>query len=178
MVVLQILVMHFVMAKNEKLTKALLDLIPIRDLILSDVNSEKTQHEIYINVHNYMKDLGYQNCHGLYPWGVLGHKVGKLPLSWLPKIKLNNFHPQAILYLAGHKLMEFVNFGKDFDPLWGYGSNKRCEQGLWAIEPHMGLENFGVKWEEILVVTENNAFWLDDSLPHVVRKGQLEKQIA
>jgi hypothetical protein len=41
--------------------------------------------------------------------------------------------------------------------------------GLWAVEPHFGLRGTGVKFEEILVVTENDAHWLDDDLPHVRR---------
>lgn len=39
--------------------------------------------------------------------------------------------------------------------------------GLWAVEPHLWGPGFGVKFEEILVVTENDAFWLDEELPHL-----------
>ena len=41
--------------------------------------------------------------------------------------------------------------------------------GLWAVEPHIGFRDVGVKFEELLVVTEDDAFWLDDDLPHVRR---------
>jgi hypothetical protein len=34
-----------------------------------------------------------------------------------------------------------------------------------------------VKFEELLVVTEDDAFWLDDDLPHV-RRWQLEGAYA
>jgi hypothetical protein len=36
----------------------------------------------------------------------------------------------------------------------------------------------GTKWEEILVITENDAWWLDDDVPHVrkaVRKGWMQR---
>jgi hypothetical protein len=37
-------------------------------------------------------------------------------------------------------------------------------------------EEFGVKWEEIIHITENNAYYLDDNLPHVRRWA--ERQVA
>ena len=56
-------------------------------------------------------------------------------------------------------------------PLWngGRGSEHRADPGLWAVEPHLGCGGVGVKWEEILVVTDTDAYWLDDDLPHVRR---------
>ena len=38
--------------------------------------------------------------------------------------------------------------------------------GLWAMEPHLALGDVGVKFEEILIIDENGARWLDDDLPH------------
>ena len=58
-----------------------------------------------------------------------------------------------------------------WSPLWSSG--KRSEHpptpGLWAVEPHLGLRGVGAKFEELLVVTEDDAYWLDDDLPHVRR---------
>ena len=31
--------------------------------------------------------------------------------------------------------------------------------GLWAIEPHLSRDGVGAKWEEIRVVTDNDAYW-------------------
>ncbi len=39
--------------------------------------------------------------------------------------------------------------------------------GLWAVEPHIGFGEVGVKFEELLVITEGDAHWLDDDVPHV-----------
>ena len=52
--------------------------------------------------------------------------------------------------------------------------------GLWAVEPHLGFRDVGAKWEELLVVTDTDAFWLDDDVPHVRRWTQrgLWKQAA
>jgi hypothetical protein len=55
-------------------------------------------------------------------------------------------------------------------PLWadGAASNHPATPGLWAVEPHIGFRDVGVKFEEILVVTERGEiYWLDDDLPHV-----------
>lgn len=44
--------------------------------------------------------------------------------------------------------------------------------GLWAVEPHFAYGGIGVKFEELLVVTDTDAYWLDDDLPHVRRWRQ------
>ena len=38
--------------------------------------------------------------------------------------------------------------------------------GLWAIGPHIAYNGAGAAWEEMLVVTEHDAYWLDNDLPH------------
>ena len=52
--------------------------------------------------------------------------------------------------------------------LWnaGYGSNEKRDPGLWAIEPQWPRW-VGAKWEEMLVVTDNDAYWLDDAVSHL-----------
>jgi hypothetical protein len=34
--------------------------------------------------------------------------------------------------------------------------------GIWAVEPHVRADGFGAKFEELLVVDEDRAYWLDD----------------
>jgi len=46
-------------------------------------------------------------------------------------------------------------------------ADKPPEPGLWAMEPHLRKGGLGAKWEELLVITERDAYWLDDDLPHV-----------
>jgi hypothetical protein len=41
------------------------------------------------------------------------------------------------------------------------------KEGLWAIEPHFGNERFGIKFEEILVVKNGRATWLQEDPPHM-----------
>jgi hypothetical protein len=58
-----------------------------------------------------------------------------------------------------------------WSPLWNGGarSDHPPVPGLWAVEPHLGFRGVGAKFEELLVVTDDDAFWLDDDLPHVRR---------
>src|SRR5262249_15043392 len=70
--------------------------------------------------------------------------------------------------------------GQGWSPLWndGRGSNHPPQPGLWAVEPHLANGDVGAKFEELLVITEDEAYWLDDDLPHVrawEARGVIEK---
>ena len=56
-------------------------------------------------------------------------------------------------------------------PIWNDGerADHRPTPGVWAVEPHIGRDGVGAKFEELMVVTEDDAYWLDDDLPHVRR---------
>ena len=41
-------------------------------------------------------------------------------------------------------------------------SIEHCSEG-----PHIGRDGVGAKWEESLVVTDNDAYWLDDTVSHL-----------
>jgi hypothetical protein len=46
--------------------------------------------------------------------------------------------------------------------------------GLWLVEPHAGLGPIDAKWEEILVIEDGNARWLDDDSPHMRQWAQIK----
>ena len=54
-------------------------------------------------------------------------------------------------------------------PLWNTraASDHTAHDGLWLVEPHAGSGAVGAKWEEILVVQDGHAQWLDSEPPHV-----------
>ena len=58
-----------------------------------------------------------------------------------------------------------------WSPIWNSSDSSTHAPtiGLWAVEPHLGFQGVGAKWEELLVITEDDAFWLDDDVPHVRR---------
>lgn len=163
----------FSFGENSLVDKAILDLEVFRSFILKEVLAERSLSDIYLEVDKIIKEMGYFNCHKKYPAEVLGHKIGNLPFLQIPPINFFGFHSQTFLYLLGETanalLPNFLLQGNNTYPFWNHSSNTRAESGLWAVEPHIGKEDVGVKWEEILVVTESTAYWLDEELPHVSR---------
>jgi methionine aminopeptidase len=112
-----------------------------------------TGAEIWKAVDQRIKTAGYQNCHKLYPFGVLGHRLYKLS-SRFPEVQILRFGWQSIAGLAQHGI---------FSELLAEFSNSDLN-GLWAIEPHIGKGQVGAKFEEILVVTPEKTVWLSDLL--------------
>ncbi|MFO1471733.1 MAG: M24 family metallopeptidase [Turneriella sp.] len=184
----------YAFGRNERVEKALDDLAVFRPLILGGVCKEKTMAEIYEDVSVALADLGYENCHAKYPQGVLGHKVGKIPTRFLPRIPVMRFEVSTFLYLAAEEVSRLINPWDNHTALWAEDSRVSADPGLWAVEPHVGVahggaavgggteagtptEEFGVKWEEIIHITENNAYYLDEALPHVERWAQRQAAV-
>ena len=157
----------FSFGENLEVHQGIMNLKPFRSMILEMVQAEKGLSEIYHSCDQYILDIGYENCHEIYPLGVLGHRIGRLPLNFLPKISLMGFPPQAFAFLTGHLGKSLFNGMANKSPFWTSKNKNNAEVGLWAIEPHIGKGDVGVKFEEILVIDESKAYWLDDDLPHV-----------
>ncbi|EPG72894.1 metallopeptidase family M24 [Leptospira fainei serovar Hurstbridge str. BUT 6] len=165
----------FCFGENPEHERAMAALEEYRELILNGVLAKRKLGEIYREVDERIRSAGYVNCHSIYPQGVLGHKVGKLPAYNLPGGRFLGFPLQTFAYLVPQMLKGFLPWSPSSSPLWSETSEFPAEPGLWAVEPHIGKmysglqadQSFGVKWEEILVVTDSTAYWLDDSLPHI-----------
>lgn len=147
--------------------RLLADLREHRELILREVRERRPLRTVYQDVDRLMARQGYQNRHRAYPFGVIAHKVDRVKeRRWSPRIA--GFGAQSLKGLAqdalhGHR--------EGWSPLWSpyRMSDHPPHPGLWAVEPHLGFRGTGAKFEEILVVTEDDAYWLDDELPHVRR---------
>jgi hypothetical protein len=102
-----------------------------------------------------------------------------VPREARTEFKLAGFGVPALSYLFG-RLAQTVRGVEHHSPFWNDqpSSAHVAEPGLWAVEPHIGHRGVGVKWEELLVVTENDAYWLDDDLPHVRRFAALRAKSA
>ncbi|MBQ1118681.1 aminopeptidase P family protein [Streptomyces sp. A73] len=154
------------------------DLLEHRELILNAVRERRSLREIYEDVERLMVTQGYANRHRAYPFGVIAHKVDRVPeRRWSPTVL--GFGTNALRGLARDALHGHRD---GWSPLWSpyRFSDHPPQPGLWAVEPHLGFRGTGAKFEEILVVTdsrdpEESAFWLDDDLPHV-RRRQKEAQ--
>ncbi|GAA2787351.1 M24 family metallopeptidase [Crossiella cryophila] len=141
------------------------DLAAYRALIVEQVRAGDTLRDIYRAVDALSARQGYDNRHRVYPGRVIAHQVGKVN-SRLPKFIVAGFGVRSLQTLFGDLLVERLHHRS---PLWANGeiSNHPATPGLWAVEPHIGFRGVGVKFEEILVVTDTDAYWLDDDLPHV-----------
>ena len=100
---------------------------------------------------------------------MLAHRVEKLEDDGRAKhLSLARFGLRNVTEL----LKDRVKGARDgWSPLWNSksGSDHPPTPGLWAVEPHLGFRDVGAKWEELLVITESDAFWLDDEVPQVQR---------
>ncbi|MEW2360096.1 M24 family metallopeptidase [Spirillospora sp. NPDC029432] len=145
------------------------DLAAYRTLILDLVRERRTFAAIYAEVDALIERQGYDNRHRKYPGRVIGHQVGIIG-GPLPK---GVGFPFGVRFLQtiGRELVTERMAGRS--PLWN-GAKQSAHPptpGLWAVEPHIAFRGVGVKFEEILVVTGDDAYWLDDDLPHVRRWG-------
>lgn len=141
---------HAELLEAKKFLKELRELIP--SLFMSSMKT----NQIWKKIDLLIKAKGYDNCHSLYPFAVLGHRVHHVPLSRLPGITIP-FGLHAYWALVSRGL-----FPELLSP-----EHEGIKDGLWAIEPHLGGEGFGAKFEEILVVEEGRAHWLSDDVPHM-----------
>ncbi len=94
---------------------------------------------------------GYAPIHHLYPFAVLGHRVHR-GVPEAGKLGLLNFGWQSYWELLSRGL---------YGQLLNQDYRGKLD-GLWAIEPHIGDgAGFGAKFEEILVVENGVARWLE-----------------
>jgi Xaa-Pro aminopeptidase len=155
------------LGENAVWNRMLDDLAEYRTLILEQVRERRLFSEIYDAVDQFAAKHGYEPAHHVYPGRVLAHQVWRVRNPG-PKTVVAGFGNRSLRLLARSLL---VGFEEGWSPLWAGSvrSDHRPVPGMWAIEPHLGFRGVGVKFEELMVVTSDDAFWLDDDLPHVRR---------
>jgi Xaa-Pro aminopeptidase len=169
------------LGENPTHDRMLADLEPYRALILEGVRARKNLDAIYREVDALIARQGYANRHRVYPFRVLAHRVGYVPREARTEFKLAGFGVPAVSYLFGRVTQAVRAWEHQRSPFWNdlASSAHPAEPGLWAVEPHIGYGDLGVKWEELLVVPEQGEpYWLDDDLPHVRRFAQLAQRAA
>jgi Xaa-Pro aminopeptidase len=134
----------------------------VRALIPRRIGEGATMAAIYADVDRVFAAGGFDNRHALYPWGVLGHRIGRIGTRG-PRVA--GFGVGALVELVGGQLASHLP-GAPRSPLWTAVLERPPEPGLWSMEPHLGAAGWGAKFEEILVVEPGGARWLDDTLPH------------
>ncbi|WP_326595185.1 M24 family metallopeptidase [Streptomyces sp. NBC_01803] len=144
------------------------DLGAYRELILREVRRRRPLAEVYGAVDALIARHGYDNRHRVYPGRVIGHQVTRLTARGPAGVTMFGFGVRTLQTLGRELIGERL---RGRSPLWadGRASRHAPTPGLWAVEPHIGFRDVGLKFEELLVVTEDDAHWLDDDLPHVRR---------
>lgn len=164
----------FVHGNNPRMQGVLDDmnrtLLQVRDQIIDGVRARETFKTIYRQVDATIEAAGYVNQHKRYPHRVLGHRVGRHMSNPLNRVRWRGFGLETYASFTTRQWASRLMPRTVKSPLW----NDRREsdhppfEGLWAVEPHIALpdQSLGTKWEEILVITKDNAWWLDDDVPH------------
>ncbi|KVL37169.1 M24 family metallopeptidase [Burkholderia sp. MSMB1835] len=144
------------------------DLMDHRDMIVRLVKARRPMAEVAQEVDALCRRQGVEPRHKAYPFKVLAHRVAKIH-----KLSKPRFVARFGLNATRNLLLDQGRAAKrqGWSPLWSI--DRRSEHapvpGLWAVEPHLGFAGVGAKFEELLVITDDDAYWLDDDLPHVRR---------
>ncbi|WP_411822974.1 M24 family metallopeptidase [Leptospira sp. 'Mane'] len=151
------------LAPHPELAKAKAFLLELRKEIPGLFMKAKTPGEVWKLVNERVLEAGFANCHALYPFAVLGHRVyRKFPFAKFSSYLLPVSYVSWFSYQA---LLSFSRRGVFPETLTEEHRGEKL--GLWAIEPHIGGNGFGAKFEEIIVVEKDRAYWLSDDVPHI-----------
>ena len=142
------------------------NLAAFRQSVPHDVNAGATFSRAALNVEERLREMGYEPVHAKHPGEVLGHRAMKLPR--LPFVwRAQGFDAVSLSWFYGNEFAARAGLARS--PLWNMTATSRHKpyDGLWLVEPHAGDGPTGAKWEEILIIENGNARWLDDEPPHV-----------
>jgi Xaa-Pro aminopeptidase len=111
-----------------------------------------------------------ENCHRKHIGQVLGHRVTREDHAWLRRRKVWGLAPRQVGWFF---LQSFRSARGEpaLSPNWNHARQSDClpPDGLWAIEPHVASGGFGAKFEDLLLIQDGQASYLDDDLPHTRR---------
>lgn len=125
----------------------------LRETIPLYFSQFKSGEDIWNQIDRDIHQSGYDNIHKLYPFSVLGHRLHESSEK-LGEIQVLNFEWNSYWNLLSRGV-----FGQILSPHY-----QGELVGLWAIEPHIGFKEFGIKFEEILIVHRSGAHWLRDTI--------------
>ena len=140
---------------------------PLRELIRNRINEGSAFQAIAWEVDDQIRSLGYENCHRKHLGAVLGHRVTKADSHRLAAWSYRGLAVKQVSWFLARSRLATGRLRK-MTPNWNHTNACKgvAPHGLWAVEPHLALGDVGVKFEEILIIDEDGARWLDDDLPH------------
>jgi Xaa-Pro aminopeptidase len=139
----------------------------LRALILARTRERCSMREIAREVDGVIVARGFDNCHRKHIGKVLGHRLGAVAPAWLARRRIWGLSPLPVGWFFWRSFRSSRG-APTLTPNWNHTRQSDCppQPGLWAIEPHVAKGALGAKFEEILVVTEREAYYLDEDLPH------------
>jgi Xaa-Pro aminopeptidase len=148
----------------------------LRALILERTRERKaSMREIAREVDAVISERGFENCHRKHIGKVLAHRITRTESHWLARQRVWGLSPAPVAWFFWNSYRS-SSLDPTRTPNWNHTRQCDCpvQPGLWAVEPHVGLGAVGAKFEEILVVGERDAHYLDDDLPHLRRWAAAE----
>ncbi len=148
--------------ENPEVEKAQNFLSRVRDEVPKHFSNPDLAQGVFEWVDDEIRAAGYGNAAAGYPSHVLGHRVyhhGKVNdlVPWFLPEKVFGYVPSWHgLGFLGTTVRRML-FPEVLGP-----QHTGPKTGIWAIEPHVRADGFGAKFEELLVVEEGRAYWLDD----------------
>lgn len=104
---------------------------------------------VWNQVHEKIKAAGYRALTADSPYAFFGHRI-------------NNTHGFPLAHALAQRGMQTYNefFARGVvGQLWSANQEGNMV-GMWAVEPHFCTAEFGIKFEEMLVVTHEEVYWL------------------
>lgn len=164
----------FCFGDNPQHRDMMLHLSQYRESILASVNAGEGFRKIAESVIDNMTRQEYESVHTKHIGEVLGHRAVKL--SYLPfRPRIKGFDAFTISWFKLKEKLAASGLGRQ-SPLWNAlkTSDHDPHDGLWLVEPHTGKDGVGAKWEEIMVIENGRARWLEETPPHVKQWQQIE----
>lgn len=164
----------FCLGENAEHRKMMAHLSQYREYVLNAINGGVSFKAVADQVQETMLADQYESVHQKHPGEVLGHRAIKTPK--LPfQLRLQGFDAVSLTWFKLKDSMAMSGLGRR-SPLWNSlkSSDHAAHDGLWLVEPHAGFGSVGAKWEEILVIENGQARWLESNPPHVRQWALIE----
>jgi hypothetical protein len=139
----------------------------LRNMIHTRINEGGTFQKIAWEVDDYIRERGFENCHRKHIGAVLGHRVTKASSQRFCGWSIKGLAVKQVSWFLARSQFSRGRF-RNRTPNWNHTNTCKgvAPFGLWAVEPHLAKDGVGAKFEEILLIDEHGARWLDDDLPH------------
>ena len=139
----------------------------LREAIPEWAMDGRSRRELAVSVAELAKERGFVSRQKAYLFGAIAHRLygpGLMPFARRSTFGLG---VGSAVQLFGTALLSRATRGLVEWPFWSDSPRSETPPsgGVWSIEPHIACDGVGVKWEELLVIEEQGARWLDPVSP-------------